>query len=182
MGSVAPKENYSFEEHIKPVNFMHVVQAVKHVAGHDSETKAYKAPSLALKIGHSLTKISMLVESRANVQNVYSAAKDARTFCRVYETRWNEVISSASLRTLQESKWNAPLLLPFTKDVQTLHSYLDVQQQLSHSILSSESSAQTWPQQPKITLTQVILFNRRRAGEVSKMSLSAYLSQNPSGP
>lgn len=115
----------------------------------------------------------MLVESHANVQNVYSAAKDARTFCRVHETRWNEVISSASLRTPQESKWNVPLLLPFTKDVQTLHSYLDVQQQLSHSILSTESSPQTWPQQPKITLTQVILFNRQRAGEVSKMSLSA---------
>lgn len=172
----------TIQDHIKPANFMHVVQAVKHVAGHDSETNAYKCPSLALKIGHSLTKISLLVESRANVQNNYSEAKDARTFRRVYETRWNELISAASLRTLQESKWNAPLLLPFTKDVQTLHSYLDVQQQHSHSELSTETSPQTWTQLAKVTLTQVILFNRRRAGEVSKMPLSAYLSQNPSDP
>lgn len=143
---------------------MHVVQAVKRVAGHDSETNTYKCPSLALKIGHSLTKISQLVERRANVQNNYPVAKDAHTFRRVYETRWNEQIPAASLRTLQESKWNAPLLLPFTKDVQTLHSYLDVQQQLSHSKLSIETS----PQLAKITLTQVILFNHRRAGEVPK--------------
>ncbi|XP_051263472.1 uncharacterized protein LOC127367551 isoform X37 [Dicentrarchus labrax] len=130
----------TIQDHVRPVNFMHVVEAVKRVAGYDSETNAYKRPSLALKIGHSLTKISMLVESRANVQTDYSAAKDARTFRRVYETRWNELISAASLRTLQESKWNAPLLLPFTKDVQTLHSYLDMQQRHSYSKLSTETS------------------------------------------
>ncbi|KAL7380029.1 hypothetical protein ABVT39_010160 [Epinephelus coioides] len=129
----------TIEDHIRPVNFMHVVQAVKRVAGHDSETDTYKCPSLALKIGHSLTKISQLVESRANIQNNYPVAKDARTFRRVYETRWNEQISAASLRTLQESKWNAPRLLPFTKDVQTLHSYLDVQQQLSHKNVHPDS-------------------------------------------
>lgn len=170
----------TIKDHIKPANFLHVVQAVKHVAGYDGETQTYKCPSLALKIGHSLSKIAMLVESQANIQNDYSAAKDARVFRRVYETKWNELVSAASLRTLQESKWNAPQLLPFTKDVQTLHSYLDVQQQHSHSKLSTETSPETWTQLTKVTLTQVILFNRRRAGEVSKMPLSAYLSQNPS--
>lgn len=171
----------TIQDHIIPANFMHVVQSVKRVAGYDSQTNTYKRPSLALKIGNSLTKISLLVESCANVQNNYSAAKDARTFRRVYETRWNELVSAASLRTLQEAKWNAPLLLPFTKDVQTLHSYLDLQQHI-HSNLSKEASPQTWTQLAKVTLTQVILFNRRRAGEVSKMPLAAFLSQNPSDP
>ncbi|XP_034529641.1 uncharacterized protein LOC117805134 isoform X2 [Notolabrus celidotus] len=172
----------TIRDHIKPANFMQVVEAVKQVAGHDSETNAYKIPSLALKIGHSLTKISLLVESRANVQNEYSAAKEARAFRRVYDTRWNEMISAASLRTLQESRWNTPLLLPFTKDVQTLHSYLDEQHQQTHSKLSTETSPQLWSQLAKISLTQVILFNRRRAGEVSKMPLSSFLSNNPSDP
>ncbi|XP_039537519.1 uncharacterized protein LOC120485803 [Pimephales promelas] len=172
----------TIKDHIKPANFMQVVESVKHLAGFDSKTHAYKCPSLALKTGHNLTKISMLLESRANVQNDYSAAKDARTFRRVYETRWNEMISAASLRTLQESKWNTPLLLPFTKDVQTLHSYLDVQQQDLHGKLSIEASPHTWAKLAKVILAQVILFNRRRAGEVSKMTLSSYVCQNPSDP
>ncbi|XP_026187576.1 uncharacterized protein LOC113145275 isoform X1 [Mastacembelus armatus] len=169
----------TIQDHIKPANFMHVFQSVKQLAGYNSETNAYKCPSLALKIDHSLTKVSLLVESCANVQNDYDAAKDARTFRRVYESRWNELVSAASLRTLQESKWNTPLLLPFTKDVQTLHSYLDEQQDF-YSKLFTETSQQTWRQLAKVILTQVILFNRRRAGEVSKMPLSAYLAQNPS--
>lgn len=41
---------------------------------------------------------------------------------------------------------------------------------------------QTWAQLAKIILAQVILFNRRRAGEVSKIPLSAYVCQNPSDP
>ena len=172
----------TIKDHIRPANFMHVVQAVKHIVGYDSETQTYKCPSLALKIGHSLSKIAMLVESQANVQNDCSAAKDACMFHRVYEARWNELITAASLRTLQESKWYAPQLLQFTKDVQTLHSYLDVQQQHIHSKLSTETSPKTWTRLAKVTLTQVILFNRRRAGEVSKMPLSAYLSQNPPDP
>lgn len=172
----------TIQGHIKPANFMHVVQAAKEMAGYGCETNVYKCPSLALRIGYSLKKISLPVESRANVQSDYSAAKDARAFRRVYETRWNELISSASLRTLQESKWNTPQLVPFTKDVQTLHSYLDAQQQDLFSKLSSETSHQTYTELTKVTLTQVILFNRRRAGEVSKIPLSAYLSHNPSDP
>lgn len=161
---------------------MHVVQAVKHIAGHDSKTDTYKRPSLALKIGHSLAHIALLVESRANVKKDYSTAKDARSFRRVYETKWNELISEISLRTLKESKWNVPLLLPFTKDVQTLHSYLDVQQQKLCSNLSTDASPQTWAELAKVTLTQVILLNRRQTRAVSKMPLSAYLSQNTSDP
>ncbi|KAF7644683.1 hypothetical protein LDENG_00217730 [Lucifuga dentata] len=172
----------TIQDHIRPANFMHVVQAVKHLAGCNNVTNTYRCPALALKVGHSLTKISLLLESHANIQTNYNAAKEARAFRTIYETRWNELISATSLRTLQESKWNAPHLLSFTKDVQTLHSYLDEQLQHSHSKLSTETSPQMWTQLAKITLTEVILFNQRRAGEVSKMPLSAYMSQNTAHP
>lgn len=73
----------SIEDHIRPANFMKVVEGVKNVAGYNSETNTYRRPSLALKIGHSLVKISLLVESRANVQSNFTAAKEARTFRRI---------------------------------------------------------------------------------------------------
>lgn len=139
---------------------MEVVQGVKNVTGYNSENNKYKWPSLALKIGHSLVKISLRVESRANLQRNSTAAKEARTFCRIYEARWHEVISAASLRTLQESKWNAPQLLPFTSDVQKLHSYQYVQQKHIYGKLQAEASPGTWKELTKNTLTQVILFNR----------------------
>lgn len=116
------------------------------------------------------------------MQSDYGKAKEARTFRRVYESRWNELVSSASLGTIEETKWNTPLLLPFTKDVQTLHSYLDERQHDLFKKLTSEISPQAYSELTKVVLTQIILFNRRMAGEVSKIPLSAYLSHSPAEP
>jgi hypothetical protein len=44
--------------------------------------------------------------------------------------------------------------------------------------LKEEASPSNWKDLSKVTLAQVILFNRRRAGEVSKMPLSVYLSRD----
>ncbi|XP_054908272.1 uncharacterized protein LOC129374093 [Poeciliopsis prolifica] len=170
----------TIEDHIKPGKFMLVVESVKNLAGFVAETSTYKSPSLALKIGHSLKTISELVESRENVQGNSRAARDAHAFRILYDSSWNKFVSPASLRTLQGSEWNAPQLLPFTKDVQTLHLYLSEQQQRLYNELSAEASPKTWRNLCKVTLTQVILFNRRHAREISKMPLSAYQSSNPS--
>ncbi|XP_061774248.1 M-phase phosphoprotein 8 isoform X5 [Nerophis ophidion] len=172
----------TIQDHLKPANFMHVVQAVRDMAGYSCETNTFRSPSLALKIGFSLKTISVLVEKRAKTQRDYSAAKDARSFRTMYETRWKELNSSASLKTPQESESNPPQLLPFIQDLQTLHFYLDAQQRELFRRLSSESSLQTYMQLTKVTLTQVVLFNRSHAGEVSKVPLSAYLSPNEPKP
>lgn len=155
---------------------------MKHVAGHMPETDTYKSPSLATKLGHSLTKISELVESTALVEGDSDLAKEASNFRQIYDARWHELVSAAAYRTLEESKWNSPLLLPFTEDVKLLHSYLDEKEQDYRNALSNESSAQNWSKLAKVTLTQVILFNRRREGEVSKMSLSAFILREKSDP
>ncbi|KAF6728633.1 N-lysine methyltransferase SETD8-A, partial [Oryzias melastigma] len=168
----------TIKDHIMPQNFMHVITSVRVLAGYITESKTFKCPSLALKTGHNLTKISELVESQANIQMNYAEAKAACAFRKVYEARWNEFISAASLRTLREAKWNAPQLLPFTEDVMKLHSYLEKQQNQYCTELSTETSPQTWANLAKVTLGQVILFNRRRSGEVSKIPLTAYLSSN----
>lgn len=176
----------SIQEHIKPASFMHVVQVVKHMAGYNSETDTYQWPSLAIKMGRSLAKISLLLESRAKQQHDCDAAKEARSFRRVYEARWNELVAAAAHRTLEESKCRTPQLLPFTEDVQKLHSYLDEQQRCFLLKLTAQSSWLVWAELAKITLTQVILFNQRRAkdmsNEISKMPLSAYTSPQQPNP
>jgi len=89
----------------------------------------------------------------------------------VYDARWNVLISAKALQGLTESKWNSPQLLPFTEDVKTLHCYLDDKQHQFYSDLKSECSSSNWANLTKVTLAQVILFNRRREGEVSSLFL-----------
>ncbi|XP_076860752.1 uncharacterized protein LOC143518327 [Brachyhypopomus gauderio] len=165
------------EDFIKPSNFPHVIAAVRAVAGYDEHGNTYKIPSLALKLGNSLMRISSCVECSALISGQEQAAKSAQSFRRLYEARWNEVVSSSALNTLTEAKWNKPQVLPFTEDVKNLHTFLTNEQRNAKSTLLAEPNAKRYATLCKLTLSQVILFNRRREGEVSKMPLKNYISR-----
>lgn len=44
--------------------------------------------------------------------------------------------------------------------------------------LNTEPTIQSWHNLSQVTLTQIILFNRRREGEVSQMKMSSYLQRD----
>ncbi|XP_077139179.1 uncharacterized protein LOC143804702 [Ranitomeya variabilis] len=118
------------EDFIIPSNFFHVVDAVKEVAGYDNDRHTFKVPSLALKLGHSLTKISSILECRGLMDGINVLVDNARNFRKIYETRWNELISFAALTTLMEAKWNAPQVLPFTEDIKKC-TYTSIQNSMN---------------------------------------------------
>ncbi|XP_077073859.1 uncharacterized protein LOC143738123 [Siphateles boraxobius] len=172
----------TIKDYVTPENFMLAVTAVRHTAGFNEETSKYKTASLALKLGHGLKNVSMLLETDAMMKGDSDGATAARCFRQVYDARWNELISAKALQGLTESKWNSPQLLPFTEDVKTLHCYLDDKQRQFYSDLKSECSSSNWANLTKVTLAQVILFNRRREGEVSKMLVSTFILRDQSEP
>lgn len=173
---VTPLKN--IEQYVMPSNFHHVVRAVKEVTGFDEDTNTVKKSSLALKLGHSLKKIADLVACEALVSGNQKKAQLIDNFREIYKTRWNEFISAAAYRTLHEAKWNAPQLIPFTEDVKQMHLHLDQKQNEFYDILSTDQSSKNWTNLAKVTLTKVVLFNRRRQGEVSRMLLSTFLSRS----
>ncbi|XP_026089426.1 uncharacterized protein LOC113063327 isoform X1 [Carassius auratus] len=169
---------HNMEDFIQPCNFPHVIKAVRAVAGFSEEANTYKIPSLALKLGHSLVKIANSVECNALMSGRDTAAESARNFRRLYESKWNEVVSAAALTTLGEAKWNKPQVLPFTDDVKTLHSFLNSKQQEYVDALQEKPNDKNFANLCKVMLTQIIIFNRRREGEVSRMNIQSYTSRD----
>ncbi|KAL1268444.1 hypothetical protein QQF64_033807 [Cirrhinus molitorella] len=165
---------------IIPANFKHVISAVKVVSGFDEETNSYRIPSLALKLGHSLNKICSIVERNAMMYGDHERAECARDFRKVHQARWNEYISAGALTTLKEAKWNAPQIIPFTQDVKVLHAHLEKKHDEFLNKLRNSPSAENYAALAKVTLSQVILFNRQREGEVSRMLLSSFQSRDSS--
>ncbi|KAJ4946547.1 hypothetical protein JOQ06_024212 [Pogonophryne albipinna] len=119
----------------------------------------------------------MFLKSEGMKSNDKETAKDAEEFV-LYRESWTFDIASQALTQLEQSKWNSPQLLPFTKDIQYLHSHLSEKQLECLKDLKEEVSQSNWKDLAKVTLAQVILFNRRREGEVSRMPVSAYLSRD----
>lgn len=177
---VAPLK--TMEDFIDPKNYLQVIKVVKVTCGYDSDSNKFTIPSLAKKLGHMLVKVSKLLKAQGLIMNNPELVKKATEFQEVHNERWNEMISAAAIRNLNEAKWNVPTLMPFTEDVQRLHQFLSQKQDEYFRELSESPSTKTWIDLAKVCLAQIILFNRRREGEVASMPLSAFLSRDKSDP
>ncbi|KAI2645980.1 Nudix hydrolase 5 [Labeo rohita] len=87
----------TLEDAIKPNNFMKVIEAVKETSGFEKDKNSYKTPSLALKIGHSLLKISDIIRCHALMAGDEDLVKSSEAFqklsgkmVRVYFTLCSE--------------------------------------------------------------------------------------------
>ncbi|XP_042578512.1 uncharacterized protein LOC109065761 isoform X4 [Cyprinus carpio] len=169
---------YSFEDAVKPNNFYKVVEAVKDVAGYDEKSHMYKTPSLALKLGHSLNKIGDIILCRAIAVEDDVMTKATEQFKRLCSSEWTGHVSNAALATLNKSKFSKPSTIPFTQDVQLLHQYLEKKSVDVSESLKNHESSHTYAELAKVALAQVIIFNRRCAGEVSKMTLECFKKRN----
>ena len=101
--------------------------------------------------------------------------KTFENFIKLCDMEWSEKISSHALRSLSHSKFNKPSILPLAEDVNKLQMYLKTAaSQLQQSLMEGDQNA--WTQLCKVTLTQVVLLNRRRGGEAERMLVAAYVS------
>ena len=75
---------------------------------------------------------------------------------------------------MNKAKFNKPSTIPFTQDVQRFHQYLEQKSADAVKNLTENESPQAYAELARVTLAQIIVFNRRRAGEVSKMKLESF--------
>jgi len=90
--------------------------------------------------------------------------KASERFTQLCTKEWNELISHTALATLTKSKFNKPCTIPFAKDVQLLHQYLENKSATAMENLQKNETSQSYAELARVTLAQIIIFNRRRAG------------------
>ena len=70
-------------------------------------------------------------------------------------------------------------MLPLTKDVQCLSSHLKSKmEELMDKVAKDPKRKDTYSELMKVTLVSLVMFNRRRSGEVSRMKLTEYKPSN----
>ena len=168
----------SLTDCIVPDMFAHVVKSVRSICGFDEEAHIYTVPSLALKMGYCLKECTKIEINCCTVKGPSAAEKKARyeEFLLLCDREWSHEISSHALRSLHQRKFNKPVVLPLAEDVKLLHDYLAKKAEKCTQSLSNEPSSAVWNELSKVTLTQVIIFNRRRGGEAERLLLSTYCS------
>ena len=177
------KLSAQLKDFIVPGHFQDVLEATKEVAGYSRLTQNYEKAALALKIGHSLQTCCELLKAKAIENRDFQTKADCSAFSELISIKWNEEISAQAARTLYQNKKNSANAMPLSEDIVTLLKYLEDQSILTRDAIRvcKEFEIKThWSRLAEITMTVLILFNRRRQGEVSKMVVLDYVKGNGS--
>jgi hypothetical protein len=161
-----------------PEMFERVVRAVRLVCGFDESSHVFGTPSLALKMGHSLKECTKIQINACVMQtSLYlERKKKHEEFLSLCETEWSHEVSSHALRSLYQRTFNKPLVLPLAEDIKLLHCHLTDKARVSQQKLREKVEASDWSDLCQVTLTQVVIFNRRRGGEAQRIQMSSYFA------
>ncbi|XP_039463806.1 uncharacterized protein LOC116330566 [Oreochromis aureus] len=170
------------EDFFHPSNFQRVVSAVNVLAGYDSETKIYAAPSVAIKLGHSLQKTCSIVKDNAVKSGDTKQAEAAKNFLSVYQKKWTKLVSSAALRSLREIKSKRAKQIPLVQDMKRLHFHLEKVHTIAEKNLRDSLSTENFVALARVMLARIILFNKRKPREVATIQLTEFMSRTKSDP
>ncbi|XP_061170557.1 uncharacterized protein LOC133179888 [Saccostrea echinata] len=164
--------------YITPKHFDTVVKAVQDLAGyHQNEQKisVFSTPSLALNLGHNLVKVAEIRRGNAIRKMDETMKKECDGYLEIHSSDWAPAVSSVALATLQTNKFNKPLALPVTSDLVLLKNHLDEQiSELTKDLEKEGENATLWKKLAGAAMTRIILFNKRRSSEVSKLLCASY--------
>ena len=135
-----------------------------------------KALSPSTKLGGYMKEIIVLLKHEAIVTNDSVKSKELDDLLYLVENRWT-LISARNLRKLKEQR---PIVveMPITNDIKIFLGFLsdNIKEYLEE--LKQSQTIELWTNLSKNVLAFLIVFNRRREGEVSKLKLETY-TQRP---
>ena len=162
--------------YIHPRKFGDIAKAARSLGG--LSNGHFRNPSVALKVGHSLVQCAGLLRTKGLVGGDSVLKQAATEFLELYKAEWKVEVSSRALGTLEERRWNRPDKLPSTEEIQRVQSVLEEELRAAKATLEDAPSLATYGRLAKAVLTSVMLFNRKRPGETSRLTLESYASKN----
>ena len=124
--------------------------------------------------GHELRKCAELVRNVALKERNTELLHSAEAFLEVRKYEWPVRVSGHALSALQRKKRQKVELLPCTADLLKVLTYMKNKIEINCTSMESDPTSESWHQLEEVVLARVIVFNKRRAGEVARMSMEDY--------
>ncbi|KAJ8961520.1 hypothetical protein NQ318_014770 [Aromia moschata] len=147
-------ENMALKDILHPKYFDNVISPVRNIAGIDAFKKSFKAPSLVMHLG---TSCHSVVERKQWLE-------DVKNFRKLVECRWNIELASLANKDLQEKRG----IKKFREET------LNVANTSKKLFFNNNDNGSTYKDLVQCVLSLLIVFNRRRIGDVQFLKLSEY--------
>ncbi|XP_078810930.1 uncharacterized protein LOC101157550 isoform X2 [Oryzias latipes] len=171
------KSILKLEDAFQPKHFGKVLKVVKALADFNVKIQTYNKPGRALKIAESLKKIGHIFLNRSKSKE--ETKEDVSAFLELCEKEWLERPPPKSISQSSNQKVSSLSTIPFTQDVQRLHTYLENSSASAVESLTAHENAQAFISLSKLTLTQAMLLNPFSLN-VSKLTLRSFQERDDS--
>ena len=168
------KESGSLAMFLDGKHFTTVVEAARQVGAFDENSHRYLKASTAIKIGHTLKRLAMIVKGKAMENQDTESRSRAEDFLELYQMNWTHEVSRHAHRTLHENKRNKVRILPLTEDIMLLSQYLKKTTERCVQELQGTMNQAAWVTLNKVMLARIIVLNRRRSGESAKIKVEEF--------
>lgn len=174
------KSTRQLSDYLKPEKFDLIVQATKSLCvTHQTIAKRpeFEVPSLALKIGHALKKCISIKRGISLKNGNLRENEVLLSLLSIMELEWSIRVSCNALATLYNRKMNATQLLPLTSDLIKIGKFINDRIIIVKNDLLEIPSLSNWSFLASLCLSKIILFNKRRSGEASRMKMNDFINR-----
>ena len=160
-------------ELVKPVNFDLVITCVKNLCQGKGKPK-----SLGLRLGHSIRKCCEVARCLSIKSGNVAQKQEVENFLVLMDREWSDMISSSLLREIYDDKLTKETILPVTSDLVQLTTHVNTSLQRAIETMKSTPTEENFFNLSKITLCKLIIFNKRRGGEVSRITVRDFIDRS----
>lgn len=169
---------------LTPKYFDKIIKCTKIVAGYNADNDKFGSPSIVLKMGSALkqccdiAEFNILKESKhLDLDDTQKKIKKSLLNMRsIIEKQWSYEISTNACKEIFQKKWNKSAYLPLTSDIKIFRDYIiNVQNKCIKDLKENSNNIKAYRELQESILSQLILLNRRRSGEVQRIFLQTYL-------
>ncbi|KAK4882321.1 hypothetical protein RN001_005640 [Aquatica leii] len=151
--------------------------------------KTFKSPSLAMHLGTSLKLVCeelvhLILKEKigfrsSSVKHKKDWLENINYFKQLIKNRWNIELSSIANKDLNEKRWKKPLIVPLVSDVKKFRDQtLKLAQDYGRQIVQNEDNIKIFKLFVQSTLALLIIFNRRRIGDIQYLKIKDYLDEH----
>jgi len=154
-----------------------VIKAVKICANYNSESQTFQAPYNATTIGTMLKKCARIQAAECIKQENFDRKKAVDDFMILFDDDYPVTINKKVIEDRANKLRKKQIVLPSKSDFQKLYNYTKHLCKEAMEILQKEFNLNAWKQLLQGSLILVQMFNRRRAGEIERLSIENYENQ-----
>lgn len=154
---------------IRPENFDIVVQA--------AQTLSATAVSLGRLIGCTLCHAVNIKASLAVRMDDDEEGKKTDAFKKLFSSEWNYRVNAPAVKKMNTIKRSRIQTIPLTEDLKVLRNFIIQETKSACERLRKAVLPSDWTWLAKLTMSRLIIFNKRRRAEVKDLKVSEFITR-----